>query len=107
MPKKRKTRKQKLLTTQKKQEAHIIESGAALSQQEEPKLASPETGITFSLPAVPGIKSPSRKKSEPARQTVTIETTEYAYLGKDLLKTAIVTGIIVLVELLIRMFYLH
>ncbi|HWY79874.1 MAG TPA: hypothetical protein VNW29_05965 [Candidatus Sulfotelmatobacter sp.] len=109
MPKKRKTRKQKIQTAQKKDMALEIEPLDTPSQKIEtqsPTQKTATTDMTFSFSTTP--KKPATPKStQQMSNPVAISTSEYGYLLKDLMKTAIVTGAIVIAELLIRLFYLH
>lgn len=89
MPKKKKTLKHKLQTDKRRQETTVGQESV-----------QSETG-TFSLPQSYVAKKESpRKKITPTTQT--ISTHEYAYLGRDLLKTTLLTGSIICIEILIR-----
>ena len=110
MPKKRRTRKQKILVDQKKHMVHEPEPVDTSSQKVESQTAAQNTAtpdITFSLPTTTSTKQPTPRAAKPAVQTVSVLTTEYGYLGKDLVKTALLTGAIIIAELLIRFLYLH
>lgn len=84
MPKKKKTRKQKMLTDSR----HQAEKNDVPTQQ------------TFSY----SVESPKRKEttiSPKVSVSHAISTSEYSYLSKDLIKTFAVTGIIIFAEILL------
>lgn len=103
MPKKRKTRKQKISLEQKRQEVHEtvspVDSSTPSSHQ---TIATTEA---FSLPT--NYHQSTQKERTTVAQPTTISTGEYGYLGKDLMKSAVLSGSIVIAELLIRLFYSH
>ncbi|HVA96618.1 MAG TPA: hypothetical protein VND99_03105 [Candidatus Acidoferrales bacterium] len=108
MPKKRKTRKQKIHIDQKKQVVHEQAPSVAVSQKKKTpstEQQSPMPGVTFSLSASNAPKQTASIISKPRSSAVAISTEEYGYLGIDLMKTAIVTGAIVITEIIIRILF--
>jgi|SRR6185437_887913 len=107
MPKKRKTRKEKITHEQKRQRVHdstsSIVSSTQTSTQQEPQSTS--SSMTFSLPDIKQ-KSPEVIKAKHS-QPVNISTNEYGYLSNDLTRTALLTGAIVFAELFIKLFIVH
>ena len=102
MPKKRKTRKEKIVTDQKRQVVHQNESSIIPSSKNETHGTGENIQtVTFSLPTVQE-KKPATK---PASQAVTISTNEYGYLTTDLMRTALLTISIVLAELVIKVVF--
>ncbi|HSX09105.1 MAG TPA: hypothetical protein VLF93_03055 [Candidatus Saccharimonadales bacterium] len=107
MPKKRKTRKQKILSEQKRVTVHEVtpstESHSVSTHDHHESTAV--HGTTFSLPTnyTQTHKTPEKKSSE----TAAISTNDYGYLGNDLIRTALLSGAIVIAELLIRLVYIH
>jgi len=81
MPKKKKTRKQKILADHRRE-----------TSTQSLYSFVPERLETQAKPAVEQVK----------KQPQTISTTAYQYLGTDLRKTALFTGSIILLELLVR-----
>lgn len=104
MPKKRNTRKHKISIDQKRQvvpetsSSSVVSSSVATQKSQQPDVSS---GMTFSLPTNL-VKAPTTKN--PVVTTV-ISTENYGYLTTDLLKTAIISGAVVIVELLIKTFF--
>lgn len=90
MPKKKKTRKQKLL--------------ADVRQQTEPQVA--RTATTYTIPEARGdekpASSPKVSRQEKPTQPSAIMTSGYPYLVKDLWKTLILTCVIIGLELLLK-----
>jgi hypothetical protein len=110
MPKKRKTRKEKIHKDIMRQEVHETTPSVSSSQndhQEQPVQETTPAAMTFSLPTVHS----DGNHTQPARTqkitNVAISTEEYNYLGNDLSKTALLSSAIVIAELLIRLFYNH
>jgi hypothetical protein len=106
MPKKRKTRKEKILTDQKKQVIHEAAPSVISSEKKESHQIDPQTpvqGITFSFSHENTEVQPAPKKIKPA--VAVISTEEYGYLSVDLLKTAIVTSAVVITEIVIRILF--
>ena len=109
MPKKRKTRKEKVLNEQKRQVVQNITPSMEVSQRSTTPLAqqsTPAQGMTFSLPSSYNRSNAKKEIVSPVKTTI-ISTADYGYLGKDLIRTTLISGAIVLAELLIRLFYLH
>jgi hypothetical protein len=109
MPKKRKTRKEKILNGQKRQVIQNITPSMEVSQRSTTPLAqqsAPTQGMTFSLPSSYSHNNAKKEIVSPVKTTI-ISTADYGYLGKDLIRTILISGAIVLAELLIRLFYLH
>lgn len=112
MPKKRKTRKEKIQREHKRQVTQDVAPSISPSPTEHvhstQEAAMPQ--MTFSLPETPETqqKAPIHTKPAAPKPVVTaISTDEYDYLGKDLVRTALLTGAIVFAELLIRLFFVH
>lgn len=104
MPKKRKTRKQKISLDQKRQTVHEITPSVTTPQKIETQKTEQETmtsGVTFALPIT--THETQRQKVE----AVTVSSNEYGYLGNDLMRTALLTSAIIFAELLIRLFFVH
>lgn len=104
MPKKRKTRKQKILTDHKKQvvsEMTLPATSAPMQSTEKIKQESITTG-TFTLPTITEHK-PHTTKNQP----IIVSISEYGYLPTDLLRTAVLSGAIIITELLIRFTFVH
>lgn len=96
MPKKRKTRKQKLLLNTKR---NVVNETSSAEQN------TAMLDATFSLSALPTDQLATPKKTSNNSSSVTISTQEYTYLGNDMLKTTIVTGAIIITELAIRFLF--
>ena len=86
MAKKRRTRKQKILRdTRQKQAVSVGQKSEDIPMKAHTQHASPNTQIIA--------------KSQPKSSVIT--TAQYQYLPKDLIKTAMLTGAIVLAELIL------
>ncbi len=94
MPKKKKTLKHKLQTDKRRQDASVSSDPI---QSESP---------TFSLPQSYMVKKPSPSRTPASPKPATITTHEYNYLRRDLFKTTLLTGSIIVIEILIR-YYLE
>jgi len=107
MPKKRKTRKQKILLDTKRHMVSETPSVSSSQKKETPqkKQNTIMPGATFSLSTVATDKLSSPKKTSTNTSSVIISTQEYTYLGNDMIKTAIVTGAIVIAEIVIRFLF--
>ncbi|HEX8931900.1 MAG TPA: hypothetical protein VF810_01970 [Patescibacteria group bacterium] len=81
MPKKKKTREQKILADHRRETA---------------------TASLYSI--VPNSLTYQSKNPEPVKKTVAINTSAYSYLQTDLTKTALLTIAIIAIELIIRFF---
>lgn len=110
MPKKKRTRKQKIQTDQKHIHHSVMappepsQRGDSPSKQQ--KHITTTSGVSFSLPESYANKHTSQKATPSSQQTtIAIATNEYDYLGKDLRKTVLLTITIVIIEFLIRFFY--
>jgi hypothetical protein len=79
MPKKKKTRKEKMVTDQRRE------------VQQTPLYSVPDVVVTTKIPSIP---TPSH-----VSKPIAISTTDYHYLAKDLIKTGIFTGAVVVLEL--------
>lgn len=106
MPKKKRTRKDKIQTDTKRQSPSALsrsQSTAAETREiaEEKNPVEP-TQNTFALPE----KYQTKRKSIPTStsQTVAINTNSYGYLRGDLVKTFVLTILIIGVELFIYFF---
>ena len=109
MPKKRKTRKEKILLDHKKQATSVevkpVKSSAinaAPKQTEEVP-----NGMTFTLPTAQHKPVEKQTASKPSSQTITVSKNEYTYLSNDLMRTALLTCAIVFAELFIKLFIVH
>ena len=80
MSKKKKTRQQKILADKRRETQSVS---------------------LYSLP-VESLKEQVKQQAIPVRKAVSITTSSYQYLAGDLLKTAIFTGFIVLIELVLK-----
>jgi hypothetical protein len=109
MPKKRKTKKQKILHDNKRQTVPEVVSPLPSSSQKETQESAQQTvtPATFSLPVASEKPHTAPEKAKTTTPAVTVSTTEYGYLSTDLMKTALLTGAIVFAELLIRLFFVH
>ena len=92
MPKKRKTREQKISSEHKKETVHQTVSSHLLSE------------ATFSLSSLPTEK-PIIKKTVSRPTVIAVETDEYTYLRTDLLKTAIITCAIAITEIVVKILF--
>jgi hypothetical protein len=109
MPKRRKTRKEKLLHDQKRQTVHESSTSVVSSPEIETQMQKQETvtpGMTFSLPETQKPPQTPQKAKQPI-QTITVSQNEYSYLSNDLMRTALLTGAIVFAELFIKLFIVH
>jgi|ERR1700722_3848171 len=107
MPKKRKTRKEKILTGQKKQVVQNITPSIELSQRDSTPRTQQSTmsqEMTFSLPTHYKHSNEKRETVSPAK-TVAISTADYSYLGKDLIRTTLISSAVILAELLIKIWF--
>ena len=113
MPKKRKTRQEKIQIDNKKHVNNEVITSSSSSQNihtaEKPaRDTSASTPMTFSLPVShTEIQEIAHSTKIQKNLSVSIATEEYGYLKGDLLKTALLTGAIVFAELLIRLFFVH
>ena|SRR5581483_2719391 len=107
MPKKRKTRKQKILSEQKRVTVHEVtpatESHSVTTSGHHETAAV--QGTTFSLPT--NYTQTHKTQEKKSSASVAISTNDYGYLGNDLIRTALLSGAIVIAELLIRLVYVH
>ncbi len=107
MPKKKRTRQQKLQTDAKRQSTprtHVNASAAVTREVKEPRSKETPSG-TFSLPEK-YIEQVATATHIPPK-TVTIATAEYGYLRGDLLKTTLLTFGIVAIELIVHFFVMN
>lgn len=106
MPKKKRTRKDKIQTDIKRQSPSALsrsQSTAAETREiAEEKQTVETTQSTFALPE----KYQTKRKATPtiAAKTVAINTNSYGYLRGDLVKTFVLTTLIIGVELFIYFF---
>ncbi|SRR6266568_632666 len=109
MPKKRKTRKEKILLDNKRQVVQEPAPSVVSSSKKQTPRTEQETEKieTFSLPTAMDKIHTAPEKAKQSIQSITISTNEYGYLATDLMKTALLTGAIVFAELLIRLFFVH
>jgi len=109
MPKKRKTKKEKMHLDQKKQTVQKVTEPVASSPKSETqeRQESSTTGMTFSLPETQQKITQTSQKEKSSPQTISISTNEYGYLSNDLMRTALLTGAIVFAELVIKLFIVH
>ncbi len=106
MPKKRKTRKDKILTEQKRQVVQTITSMESSQKETTPltQQSATQQGLTFSLPTNYK-QSNTKKETVSPIKTVAISTADYGYLGKDLIKTTLISSAVILAELLIKIWF--
>jgi hypothetical protein len=108
MPKKKKTRKQKMQTDQRRQMTQQLSPSQASVQtpvhaDNEPQEATESHAGTFSLPKSFTFTSAKKTQAVAApQQRTAIITNEYHYIGTDLLKTVLLTASIIIAELVIR-----
>ncbi len=107
MPKKKRTRKQKIQTSQRHVDHDVAVTNEPLQQdnQESPRQENAVSGVSFSLPTSYTHKKQPSTIPTTHTTTATITTNDYGYLRKDLLKTGLLTVAIVVTECLIR--FLH
>jgi hypothetical protein len=108
MPKKRKTKKDKILLDHKKQVVHkdvniVISSPVKETRQKQESSSS----LTFSLPTDQHKPSEKLVINKPSSQTITVAQSEYTYLSNDLMRTALLTCAIFFTELFIKLFIVH
>lgn len=104
MPKKKKTLKQKMQADQRRQPTTAVRTSSENSPQTIPQPAHTSASTSFSLPTTHAKKH--RESREQARTTaIAIDTNEYAYLSKDILKTTLLTSLIVIAELVMKFFF--
>ena len=108
MPKKRKTRKEKILLDHKKQAAPVeVKPMTPSAATEAPQTQELPSGTTFTLPATQHKTAEKQAISKPSSQTITVNQNEYTYLSNDLMRTALLTCAIVFAELFIKLFIVH
>ena|SRR5579872_954327 len=108
MPKKRKTRKEKILLDHRKQALHEDVMTVTTSTVNETQQAQvPASGMTFSIPTTQSKPSEKSVTSKPVSQAITVTQSEYAYLSNDLMRTALLTCAIIFAELFIKLFIVH
>ena len=108
MPKKRKTRKQKIIHDQRVYAVHETPPLMTSPQKNETLPKEQEAiapDMTFTLPTSTNKATVTSKRTK--TETVTVSSSEYGYIGNDLIRTALLTGAIVLTELLIRLFFVR
>lgn len=111
MPKKKRTRKQKIQADQKRQVSYHKTSEPSSQKAPSPSIptnapAEESQPVSFSLPtSLNNTPSTNTKLHTTSEVTNVITTSEYTYLRKDLVKTALLTGTIVFVELLIKLLF--
>jgi hypothetical protein len=107
MPKKRNTRKHKISIEQKRHAVHEASTSSVVSTSvtaQTNQQAKVPSGMTFSLPT--NLQRANGTTKKPAiTVTTAISTENYGYLTNDLLRTAILSGAIVIAELLIKIFF--
>ena len=109
MPKKKKTRKQKILTEQRQNlKYHDLSSSSEMVSHEKKSVKTPaqeDTSGSFSVSLPQSYAAVNHKESfVKTAGAATINTSEYGYLKKDLVKTAILTVLILVAEMLIHFF---
>lgn len=90
MPKRKKTRKQKTMADVRRQtDQNVTYTTATI----EPKTQLPQEHVAVTQPL-----------HQPVRQTTqrNIITADYHYLGRDLTKTLVLTGIIIIIQLALK-----
>src|SRR5438045_4120829 len=100
MPKKRKTRKEKMVLDHKRQTVHeSVNTATSSAIDATPQRQESQSSMTFTLPATQH-KSPEKSMiAKPSLQTITLTQDEYAYLSNDLMRTALLTCAIIFAEL--------
>jgi len=111
MPKKKRTLKQKQVADKRRSTIHTGGHTAPVTHTQHrvspdstlPAAPAETTTGTFSLPTH---YTTAKHSTHPLSRgtTTTIATDEYGYLGKDLVKTALLTIIIIVVEVLLHLF---
>jgi hypothetical protein len=106
MPKKKRTKKDKIQTDQRRQTSpslgHTAKAAVTREVEKTPSVGEQTSG-TFSLSKE--YSGPTKRKTPmQTAQTVAISTSAYSYLRSDLLKTTILTSAIVIAELVIYFF---
>ncbi len=107
MPKKKRTRQQKIQADVKREptpRSHVNVKSAVTREVKEQRAEAVSSG-TFSLPEQ-FIKQAATATHVPPK-TVTIATAEYSYLRGDLLKTTFLTLGIVVIQLVIHFFVMN
>lgn len=105
MPKKKRTRQDKIQADLKRQSrpslAHPTRSAAVSREAKEPVNKTEETKGTFSLPEKYTASSPRKSTPTMKARPAEINTAAYSYIRGDLLKTTVLTISIIGAELLI------
>lgn len=105
MPKKKRTRKDKIQADLKRQSspslAHPTRSAAVSREAKDPVNKTEESKGTFSLPEKYASASTKSSKSTIKARPVEINTAAYSYISGDLLKTTVLSIAIIGAELLI------
>ncbi len=109
MPKKKRTRQQKIQTDVKRQSpsprTHVTSSAAVTREVKESRNEASEALGTFSLPQKYLQQAATATHVPP--KAVAITTSEYGYLRGDLLKTTLLTFGIIALELVIHFFVMN
>jgi hypothetical protein len=103
MPKKKKTLKQKMQADQRRD----VTKSVTTSHEPSPSTAAnpAASGVSFSIPAAHTKKHNERPVAQPRTTAIAIDTNEYTYLSKDLIKTSVLSLLIVVAELAIKFFF--
>lgn len=108
MPKKKRTREDKIQADKRRQSAtqtvHLNKKAAVTREVENKPEAPAATSSTFSLPKEYGNAKSKTAAPASTTQTVAINTSAYNYLRGDLLKTTFLTTAIIAAELIIYFF---
>jgi hypothetical protein len=109
MPKKRKTLKQKINKDLKRHVGPEITPPALSTPMQVTQVIKQETITTgtFTLPTLTDKQSSLSNSAKQGIEAVTVSTSEYGYLPTDLLRTAVISGAIIITEIFIRFFFVH
>jgi len=108
MPKKRKTKKEKMVLDHKRQAVHeSVNTVTSSAMDETPQRQESQSSMTFTLPATQHKSTEKPVITKPSSQTITVTHNEYAYLSNDLMRTALLTCAIIFAELFIKFFIVH
>ena len=112
MPKKKKTLKQKMQADQRRQTTtDVMVSSEKFTKDTTTKGNTQEhtptsSSVSFSLPSSHAKKRPEVREERHHQSTsIAVDANEYSYLSKDLLKTSILTFLIVIAEIVIKFFF--
>ena len=108
MPKTKKTLKQKRQADQRR---HVTSTVISTSEKVVTKTSGQQlpdaSAISFALPHPTSHKHVPVKEHPVKEKTLAINTNEYSHVSRDLLKTTLLTVVIIVAELLIHAYYFH